>query len=356
MALIKKPGCKVWYAQYRVNGKSWTRSTGETSRRRAEAKVPQLRRLAELHRQLPKDSLKLKTLIIRELDWIETTVSVREADRIDDALSNFARWAGNVLLEKISTAMLADYQRHRIEKAAHSTVQKEIYWILRMLRRNGLTIQKPQPIRGRTTKHRAFTPDELRRFFAACNPAHKILFMVMLATGARPAELIPSSRSNHVALLKTEVDVENNLIEIRGAKQRSEQEEVVRRVRIPEEFMEELVVYARTIPGPHIFPKRNSSLNRTFDRILKRAGIEKIDILGHKVTAHSFRHTYATLMAEALGGNPFILKQALGHSQITTTDRYCHPQAPAKVIDLSAYLGRVKGSCKKSAPGAAEAS
>jgi len=60
------------------------------------------------------------------------------------------------------------------------------------------------------------------------------------------------------------------------------------------------VAFSRNTDGPFVFPERNSSLKNTFDRILKRAGIEKLDVLGRKVTAHSFRHTYATLMAQSV--------------------------------------------------------
>lgn len=76
-----------------------------------------------------------------------------------------------------------------------------------------------------------------------------------------------------------------------------------------------------------------------FDRILKRAEIEKTDALCHRLTAHSFRHTFATMMAETVGQNPFILKRILGHRQIATTDRYCHPTTEAAVIDIEEILG-----------------
>lgn len=46
------------------------------------------------------------------------------------------------------------------------------------------------------------------------------------------------------------------------------------------------------------------------------------------MTAHSFRHTYATIMAEAVGHNPFTLKELLGHQQLSMTERYCHAKAP----------------------------
>jgi integrase len=346
----------MWIFQCQVNGRTWNRSTGETNRKRAEAKIPELQRLAELHRKLPKDISNLKAAIIGELNRVEKTVSEHEAQRLDFALRKFAEWAGDVALEIITTRMLEDYQIHRSRKAALNTINREIHSVLRLLRRNGFMVQKPEPIRGRRTRNRAFTAEELERFFQHCNEAQQVLFLLMLTTGARPAELIPSERSNHVPLLKSEIDVDKRLIKLRGAKQKVGQKDVVRLIEVPAELMRDLAVFARKVEGPFVFPRRNSGLKNTFDRILKKAGIEKLDVLGQKLTAHSFRHTYATLMAQAVGNNPFILKQARGHSQISTTDRYCHSQAPAVVIDIAPYMGRVKDPCKKEAPAEAEAS
>ena len=98
-----------------------------------------------------------------------------------------------------------------------------------------------------------------------------------------------------------------------------------------------VVDLARRKKGSHVFSP-NQSFSQLFDRVLTRAEIEKIDVLGHKLIAHSFRHSFATKMAEAVGHNPFVVKQVLGHSQITTTDRYCHPTTPALVIDVSAFV------------------
>ena len=81
--------------------------------------------------------------------------------------------------------------------------------------------------------------------------------------------------------------------------------------------------------------------SRDFDLILEKAGIPKVDELSRKLTAHSFRHTYATMMAEKTGHNPFLLKEALGHQQLSTTERYCHPTAPVLMpaLDGIASLG-----------------
>jgi len=66
--------------------------------------------------------------------------------------------------------------------------------------------------------------------------------------------------------------------------------------------------------------------------------VPKYDALGEKLTVHSFRHTYATLMAEA-GIDQFALKNVLGHAQLSTTDRYVHPTAPVLPFPLKALKG-----------------
>jgi len=63
------------------------------------------------------------------------------------------------------------------------------------------------------------------------------------------------------------------------------------------------------------------------------------------LTICSFRHTYATLMAQAVGNNPFLLKEVLGHRRIATTEQYCHPEAPvlAFPFDLDVIRGGGRG-------------
>lgn len=66
--------------------------------------------------------------------------------------------------------------------------------------------------------------------------------------------------------------------------------------------------------GTHIVPR---NLNRKFDQILRRAGIED-------VTLHSLRHTFATRLLE-LGENLKVVQELLGHARIAVTaDTYSH--------------------------------
>ena len=63
--------------------------------------------------------------------------------------------------------------------------------------------------------------------------------------------------------------------------------------------------------------------------------LASLEEIAQTVSAQSrFRHTYATLMAQAVGMNPFILKAVLGHEQISTTDRCCHSTAPLLTLEM----------------------
>jgi integrase len=334
MALIKKPGCKNWIFQCSIGKRKWSRSTGESNRKKAEAKIPKLRRLAQLHRELPNNSSKLKTSIVQEVSRIEQDVSSRQACRVGCGLRNFFNWSGDISLESIDTSMLERYQRLRLKTKARGTVDKEITYVLKLLAQNRFKIDKPTPKQGKVTEIRSFSHDELVCFFNHCPEEWKTAFLTMLATGARPAELIPSCRSGHIALLKPEIRKEDNSIIIRSAKNRAGYQGKKRIVQIPEELTGMLIDQADSNPGRHVFPHIDS-LGKLFNRIIKEAGIRKVDDLGQKVIAHSFRHTYATMMSEAVNGNAFVLKSMLGHSQISTTDRYIHPSTPAIVIEMS---------------------
>jgi len=194
-------------------------------------------------------------------------------------------------------------------------------------------VTRPSRKRGRVTPNREFTREELHRFFDACPVRCKTLYALMLATGARLAELVPSQSSSHVPLLKSELNLEERTVTIRCAKARQGTESKVRVLPVPEELVQPLRDQINQTEGPLVF-QQFSNGRRDFEGILKRAGIAKKDALGRKVTAHSFRHTYATMMAEAIGHNPFVLKEILGHRQLSTTDRYCHLAAPRAMLPV----------------------
>jgi len=77
-----------------------------------------------------------------------------------------------------------------------------------------------------------------------------------------------------------------------------------------------------------VFPDKNGnkivqisdSFNRAIDKLMLNEGItDRRD----KVTFHSLRHTYASMLVQA-GVDIYHVKELLGHSSIALTERYSH--------------------------------
>ena len=65
-------------------------------------------------------------------------------------------------------------------------------------------------------------------------------------------------------------------------------------------------------------PIGNTTAKRYCDRIIKSSGL-------HHITLHGFRHSYITFMITELNIDPYILKEQVGHQNISTTlDVYTH--------------------------------
>ena len=281
-----------------------------------------------------------------EVDRVAKEVSAPQAECVGCALKNFLDWCGPVSLDQITTETLVKYQQHRKENpsartkrpAAQSTIRREISFILRLLRLNGFQVDRPRPIRSHFTPNRHFTNDELQRFFEHCPREWKTLFLTLLCAGARPAELVPSKRSSHTALLREEVDPRAGVIVTRSAKRCHDGPAQKRAIPVHREMCSRILEEAPE-DSIHAFRCPGIGMSHLFDGILAEARIPKKNALGEKLTAHSFRHTFATLFHQAAQGDLSLLRGALGHTQITTTQIYDHYEGKgAPVIDIAPYL------------------
>ncbi len=334
--MLRKRGT-IWFYQTKIAGTSWTRSTGESDKKRALVVARRLAEEATLLRQQPGRSLSYDVAVVREVGRVEADLSRGAAVRTSQRLMRFRKWLGkDTPLYRITTDLIDRFQKHRLQedKMSSDTVSHEVFAVMRLLRENGIMIVKPKRRVGTRTEQRSFTHDEVKAFFAHCPDGFKPLFLLLLTTGMRLAEALPSEKSTHIPLLKTELLQPKSVVVVRQSKQRAGSRPKIREVKIPEDVMQLVVEASKKVEGPHVF-EPVIRISRVFDTICENAGIPKVDALKRKVTCHSFRHTYATQMADAVGGNAFALKEIMGHSTIVMTAQYCHPTAPAVVIDLS---------------------
>lgn len=155
--------------------------------------------------------------------------------------------------------------------------------------------------------------EELHRFFAVIrNPKHKAMFMTAYGAGLRVSEL--------VSLRIADIDSSRMLLRIEQGKGQKE-----RYAKLSAHLLRVLRDYFRLerpanwlFPGqPADKPMNRLTVNTLARQLCGRAGITK------NVSAHTFRHSYATHMLDA-GADLRTIQVLLGHRNIKTTAIYVH--------------------------------
>lgn len=183
-----------------------------------------------------------------------------------------------------------------------------------------------------------WTPEEAKKFLNACDELRwKVAFSLALHTGMRRGEILALKWQN-VNLEKHTVKVEESLaytqeqgLMFKTPKTANSNRELVipasvisllkelqheqkkMKLRMGPSFQPFNLVIS-TVDGKPIHPR---NFARSFDRLIRKAGVKKIPL-------HGLRHTNATILMKQ-GINPKIVSERLGHANVgITLDIYSH--------------------------------
>ncbi len=275
-----------------------------------DAEIPTLNEFAE-------DYLKHVRDVVKKRSWSRDLLSLKH-------LKDFF---GDRNLSEIAPKDVDDYKEVRLNEVSPATVNRELE-VLRHLfnlaerwkkffSKNPVSQAGLLPLNNQL--ERILTPQEEERLLVSSSSSLKAILICALNTGMRKGEIINLKWSN--------VDLENNVITLEHTNTKSKK---TRRIPINSELRKLLLeqrlksggseyVFLSSNGTPYL---RQDSLNRAFIDALKRAKVEGLRF-------HDLRHTAATRMIEA-GASIVAVSRILGHSSLTVTMRYAHPDDSLK--------------------------
>jgi integrase len=223
-------------------------------------------------------------------------------------------------LEEFKTYLLND------RKVKHSTVNRYKALLSKMFNLgidNNLTdsnpVKKMKSLREENFKIRFLTKDEEDRLYSSffySPPYLRDIVTTALQTGMRKSEILN--------LKWTDIDFEFGFIEVLQSKSGKSR-------KIP--ISDKLELLLRSLPKvcDYVFQidgKKIGDIKKCWNSAVKRAGITNFRF-------HDLRHTVATRMVEK-GIDLVVVKEILGHADISTTMRYAHavPERKKSAINV----------------------
>jgi integrase len=186
-------------------------------------------------------------------------------------------------------------------------------------------IERPVKIKlatGERQRDRVLDEKEIENYLAACPQPWKDCATLILDEGFRPSEVF-CLRWNAV-LLK---DDGTGLIRIIDGKSRAARRTLPMTPRV-HALLSARYAVAESVDG-WVFPSGGKSGHLNGDvtkdqhtKALVASGVQAF-------VPYTLRHTALTMLGAAAGDDPFVLARIAGHSSISTTQRYIHPQQEA---------------------------
>lgn len=192
--------------------------------------------------------------------------------------------------------------------------------------------------KGEKQRDRVLGEDEINKYLAACPQPWRDCATLILDEGFRPGEVF-ALRWPHLLFNEDHT----GLIQIVDGKSKAARRMLPMMPRVYAMLRERYESAGKPEDG-WVFPSASASghFNQNVSKdqhkiALTNSGVEPFP-------PYVLRHTALTKLGEAAGGDVFVLARIAGHSSITITQRYVHPQADAiSRVFANCHAGTVKG-------------
>ena len=226
---------------------------------------------------------------------------------------------GDRALKSITTEELQDFLNNLDKKNASRARELTLFYMRQIFHKAYITKKIPyDPTEAveleRRVKERipAFTVEQTKMIYEEIyGNKYEPLFILLFSSGLRIGEALALT-SDDIDRERGTITVNKNVVFIRGETILQDSPKTnagIRTIPVPANCLDRL---PNVTNGERIFPYTYNQVKLYIDRLSKR--------LGFKITAHRFRHTYATRMEEAQIPAK-IIQALLGHSDIRTTQQ-----------------------------------
>jgi integrase len=321
---------KVYWMDYRVNGKRYRESTGTTLRREAEyiyacrkkdakeGKIPEIKNIKKEH--------SFMELAENYLKWAERQRSYKDKKYMIAQLIDIF---GTLNVNDLCTRIIEQWQSKRMKRNKPSTVNRILATLKHMVNKgvqwemaNDNTLRQVRNVKlleENNKRLRFLSIEECQTLIECCQPHLKPIVMTAMHTGMRRGEIF--------GLEWKHVDLKHGFILLELTKN-GERREIPINTTLEYLFKE----MPHSIESVYVFAGKDGNpltdIKKSFHAALKKAGI-------YDFRFHDLRHTFASHLVMQ-GVDLASVKELLGHKSITMTMRYAHlaPGHKRKAVNL----------------------
>lgn len=337
-----------------------------------EAKVILLKQVKEIERLKDLNAGKKVDITLENL---KTELVEKKLVPNDDvktynySISNFI--PPDTVISSITTSKIDDYRAWMLERGnCKKTINLRLAtlkkWLQKADERGYRLNNYENPVRKSHSftmpknppkKRRSINPSERERLLAACRPHIYPIVFIALETGMRWDEIL------NLKWVEVTLDKGNGGIILSEDRTKDKERRYIpfslnaelyplfKRIKeqtskikdnefLSKQDREYVFLYYKQIEKGLFKWVHPTTIRRSFNSALKKAGLDGVDSKGRKVSFHSLRHTFITNWIREQRGSETILRKITGHNSVKVQKGYEHLED----IDLSEIVEKANGN------------